>query len=253
MGAGQSKQQKTANVDNMDDFKKMKIANVIDYVASKYITQANFKDLKNLNNKEYCDKLVILTSKVIKHHLNDIELSFMDQRTKDGVEINKMDKKNVIYLAKSDFDKLDIGSSVRKKRMCMGIARFYIRVAHIFAAIAMAINPRYIYTDSTGIERSVSLMEKQNIPSNLRVKYSNNSLCSRRIAALMTKQNNENGIIVKPENCKMNIKKSNTIDGVNVPIDFEQSKIYYVDTKDLCQILLSAYEQPPPCRLIGRT
>ena len=67
-------------------------------------------------------------------------------------------------------------------------------------------------------------MEKQNIPPNLRVKYSNNSLCSRRIAALMTKQNNENGIIVKPENCKMNIKKSNMIDGVNVPIDFEQSK-----------------------------
>ena len=35
MGAGQSKQQKTADVDNMDDFKKMKIANVIYYVASK--------------------------------------------------------------------------------------------------------------------------------------------------------------------------------------------------------------------------
>ena len=40
---------------------------------------------------------------VIKHHLNDIELEFLDQRTKGGIEINKMNKKNVIYLAKKDF------------------------------------------------------------------------------------------------------------------------------------------------------
>ena len=36
-------------------------------------------------------------------------------------------------------------------------------------------------------------------------------------------------------------------------IDFEQRESYYIDSKDLCQILLNAYEQPPPCRLIGRT
>ena len=220
MGNAGSKQKKASSNEpsNSEEFKKMKIENVIDYIATKYMTQANFQDLKNLNKKDYCDKLVILTSKVIKHHLNDIEISYMDQRTKGGVEINKMDKKNVLYLAKSDFDRLDITNSVRKKRMCIGIAKFYIKIAHLFAAIAMAINPRYTYTDSTGVEKSVSLMEKKNIPANLKIKYSKNSLCSRRIKALMTKQNTENGIVVKPENCNMNIKEQGMIDGIDVPI-----------------------------------
>jgi len=220
MGNTGSRQQKTGSDEpsNSEEFKKMKIENVIDYIATKYMTKASFQDLRNLNKKEYCDKLVILTSKVIKHHLNDIEISYMDQRTKGGVEVNKLDKKKVLYLAKNDFDRLDITSSIRKKRMCIGVAKFYIKIAHLFAAIAMAINPIYTYTDSTGIERSVSLMEKKNIPSNLKIRYAKNSLCSRRIKALMTKQNTENGIIVKPENCSMNIKEQSIIDGIDVPV-----------------------------------
>ena len=44
----------------------MKIESVIDNIATKYITQASFNDLMNLNKKDYCNKLVILTSKIIK-------------------------------------------------------------------------------------------------------------------------------------------------------------------------------------------
>ena len=78
----------------------MKFENVISYVAAKYITQANFQDLQNLHKPDYCNKLVILTSKVIKHYLNDIEIDYLDQRTKQGVEVNKMAKANILYLDK---------------------------------------------------------------------------------------------------------------------------------------------------------
>ena len=57
-----------------DDIADMKFENVISYVAAKYITQANFKDLQNLHKPDYCNKLVILTSKVIKHFLDDGEI-----------------------------------------------------------------------------------------------------------------------------------------------------------------------------------
>mgnify|MGYP001207403477 CR=1 FL=1 len=224
MGNANSRKKQETSPKNNEEFKKMKIENVIDYIATKYVTQADFKDLKNLNKKEYCDKLVILTSKVIKHHLNDIEIAYMDQRTKKGIEINKMNKANILYLDKNDLNRLDITNSVRKKRMCVGIAKFYVKIAHLFAAIAMAINPQYSYTDLTGIERSVSLMEKKNIPSNFKIKYSKNNLCSRRIQALMTKQNTANGIVIKPENCNMNIKELNEKDGVNVPIMTNSTK-----------------------------
>ena len=49
-------------IENEDDIANMKFENVISYVAAKYITQANFKDLENLHKPDYCNKLVILTS-----------------------------------------------------------------------------------------------------------------------------------------------------------------------------------------------
>ena len=98
-----------------DDIADMKFENVISYVAAKYITQANFQDLQNLHKPEYCNKLVILTSKVIKHYLNDIEIDYLDQRTKQGIEVNKMAKANILYLDKDNLDRLDVSSHIRKK------------------------------------------------------------------------------------------------------------------------------------------
>ena len=64
---------KIQNQKNEDDSTKpdpetenMKIENVIDYTAAKYITTSSFTDMINLHKPEYCDKLVILTSKVIE-------------------------------------------------------------------------------------------------------------------------------------------------------------------------------------------
>ena len=58
---------------------------------------ADFTELQNLHKAEYCDKLVILTSKAIKQFLNDIDIEYLDQRTKDGLEINKMDRAKGSY------------------------------------------------------------------------------------------------------------------------------------------------------------
>ena len=159
-----------------DDIADMKFENVISYVAAKYITQANFQDLQNLHKPDYCNKLVILTSKVIKHYLNDIEIDYLDQRTKQGVEVNKMAKANILYLDKDNLDRLDVSSHIRKKRMCIGIAKFYVKIAHIFAAIAMTINPRYTYRDENGMEQTVSFAERSKIPSGSNIKTAFNNL-----------------------------------------------------------------------------
>ena len=241
MGAQNSKAQGGTQSDKTD-VKEMKIANVVDYVATKYITQNSFKELTNLHKKEYCNKLVILTSKVIRHFLSDMDIKYLDQRTKKGALINKMDKQKVVYLDKNDLDRLDISSSVRKKRMCIGIAKFYIKIAHLFAAISMTINPRYTYTDSTGVERTVSLSKKGDIPKNLTVKYKKAGLCSSRINALMTQQNNENGIVVKVTNCDMNKKDSHMIDGVSVPYSSTSVKTLF-DEPGMPELELLYYDK----------
>ena len=205
------------------DIMNMKFENVISYIAAKFITQANFKDYQNLHKPEYCNKLVILTSKVISHFLNDINIEYMAQRTKQGVEINKMANANVLYLDEDNLDRLDVSSHVKKKRMCIGIAKFYVKIAHLFAAIAMTINPRYTYTES-GITKTVSFNERDKIPKGVKITTTYTNLCASRIQAIKPRQNTPNGIILKAKNCKMNEKINSFIDGVQVPIASTETK-----------------------------
>jgi hypothetical protein len=55
---------------------------------------------------------------------------------------------------------------LKKKRVCIGIAKFYVKIAHVFAAIVMTINPVYVYKDENGNTIKRSLSEKNMIPEN---------------------------------------------------------------------------------------
>ena len=227
MGAQNSKPKNNEEDSTKPDpeTENMKIENVIDYTAAKYITTSSFTDMINLHKPEYCDKLVILTAKVIERHLNNMEITFLEQRTENGVPINRTADANVVYLAKNELDKIDVQNKFKKQHMCNSIAKFYVKIAHLFACISMTINPRYTYVDATGKEITVPLSQKKNIPKNLEIKYSKFNLCSRRINALMTRQNTENGIVIKVKNCDMNKKINTSIDGVEVPISSTEDKM----------------------------
>lgn len=227
MGAQNSKPKNNEEDSTKPDpeTENMKIENVIDYTAAKYITTSSFTDMINLHKPEYCDKLVVLTAKVIERHLNNMEITFLEQRTENGVPINRTADANVVYLAKNELDKIDVQNKFKKQHMCNSIAKFYVKIAHLFACISMTINPRYTYVDATGKEITVPLSQKKNIPKNLEIKYSKFNLCSRRINALMTRQNTENGIVIKVKNCDMNKKINTSIDGVEVPISSTEDKM----------------------------
>ena len=244
MGNQQSKSKNKEGNQKMEEdpeTKDMKIENVIDHIASKLITQASFQELQNLHKQEYCSKLVVLTSKVIKHHLNDMEIDYMAQRTENGVEINRTDKASVLYLGKDDLDRLDVANPTKKQRMCIGIAKFYIKIAHLFAAIAMTINPQYTFIDETGQEKTVSIHERNKIPKGRNYKYTRKNLCSRRIQALKPTQNTENGIYIKGKNCKMNVKIQKEIDGISVPIENLQNMMF-IDEPGVPQLELLYYD-----------
>ena len=52
---------------------KSKLAEEIDRIASHYILSQNFNDMNKLSEKGHCDKLVILTAKIINNKLNPLE------------------------------------------------------------------------------------------------------------------------------------------------------------------------------------
>ena len=127
---------------------------VVDYIATYYILTMDFKSLSKLSEKAYCDKLVVITSDIIEKYFNNMEVTYLAQRVKEGVEVNNLNKEKLIFINKDNFESLDVSNdkqkSIKKKRVCIGIAKFYVKIAHIFSAIIMTINPIYTYKDATG-------------------------------------------------------------------------------------------------------
>mgnify|MGYP003339009829 CR=1 FL=1 len=70
---------------------------IIDYIATYYILTMDFKSLRRLYDKEYCDKLVILTSDIVERYFTDMEITYLAQRVKNGIEVNELDKAKVIF------------------------------------------------------------------------------------------------------------------------------------------------------------
>lgn len=177
----------------------------IDAIASKYILTQNFQDMLKIENREYCDKLIILTSKIFGTHLTNLELKYLAQRTEKGAIIDKMAKDNVTYLDKSKADNLDVQNDVQKRRMCVGIAKFYVRIAHIFAAITKTLNPTYEYKNAFGETERSSLLNKNSIPSGIEKKLVQTNICSLRLNAIKPEIDEvSKTMTINPKFCEMN-------------------------------------------------
>ena len=224
------------NATSKQSDKKLKtLPQVIDYIASNYILTQSFQDMENLAKPAYCDKLVILTSKVIGQTLNDVEINYLAQRLKQGVIVNEMTSTDVIFLDKDKLPRLDVQNSTTKRRLCIGIAKFYVQVAHLFAAIVSTINPVYTYKDSSGQTQEASLINKQQIPTGADVQLRKVGLCGERLNALLSGQDIagdvSGDIPLKPKICGMNSSNSgsSTKSLSDEPGILDLERLYYDD------------------------
>jgi len=214
---------------------KKSLAEIIDYVAANYILTQNFEDMTKLSDMGYCNKLVILTSKIIANSLSNLEVEYLAQRLKGDEEVNYMDKDNVIFLNTANLPNLDVRNQTQKRRLCIGIAKHYVKVAHLFAAISTTINPTYSHTDASGQSITSSLAEKQSIPEHATVTIKRINICNKRIDALVNNQDfsssssssssSSGDITVKPSFCHMNSVENPTLS--NEPGIPELEKLYY--------------------------
>jgi hypothetical protein len=180
---------------------------ILDYIATYYILTLDFQSLKKLNEKDYCDNLIILTSDILDRYFNNNEISYLAQRTRAGLEVNEMTKDSMLYFNKDDLDKTNMTNTIKKKRVCIGIAKFYIKIAHIFAAIVTTINPVYIYKDVDGSTIKKKLFEKDQIPPNVERKLYKMGICDNRISALKHGQKLDTDEVqnIHPKVCDINV------------------------------------------------
>lgn len=229
-------QTSTTNQNN-NELKPKPISQILDYIATYYILTMDFKSLRKLYNKDYCDNLVVLTSDIIQRYFTDLEITYLNQRVKNGVEVNEDAKDNIIFFNKDILSKLDVQNSIKKKRICISISKFYVKIAHIFAAIVTTINPVYVYKDTEGNTVRASLYEKGKIPKNTPRNIYKLNICDNRINSLINKQPlepDENGnITVGPKMCNINVgddgEDKTLADEPGIP---ELAELYYDDNYD---------------------
>ena len=218
MGTGISKEQRK-------DYKTLE--NVLDYIATNYILTSDFKTLSKLYEEEYCSNLVILTRDIMEKNFNDMELTFLSQRLKGKDVIDKEITESVVYTTKERLKNADDSSHLRKKRMCESLAKFYVRIGHVFAAIVMTINPVYVYKDAGGNMIKTPMAEKDTIPKGAKDRHIlREGMCYNRINQLRHGQDfvnieDDGDITLSPDICSDSI---NITDEPGIP---ELETLYY--------------------------
>lgn len=234
-------------IEDNNDFKVDEFYNRIDEIATKYILTMDFKSLKKLSEKEYCDKLVLMTSEIFENQLDSMEVKYLLQRTQFGANedpnaeyLNEMKQKKFFFYMNDktkQFNKFDVTlnnnemKEPEKNRVCIGIAKFYIIIAHLFASIVKTINPVYSYSDSNGDQIEIDFYNKDRIPPNVETQIKRISICDNRLRALKEniQADDNNDIYFKANNCDINIEKE-TLN--NEPGIYEFQNLYMDDNYD---------------------
>lgn len=231
MGANQSN---NSNENNQNIEKQKSLKKTIDYIAANYILTNNFQDMKNLQDPKYCNNLVILTSKVLNEYLTTQEIEFLKQRmegtkTDSPKEVNTLTKENITYFSDSDLPKLNVTKPLRRKRICIGIAKYYVEIFNLFNSIVHTINPIYTWKDSTNQTVSVGYEMRKDIPKDVNPTITRNNLCSNRLNALLIPN-----LDISGENVNINTNKVCGLNNQTPEINLQQEigmpeleKLYY--------------------------
>jgi len=147
----------------------------IDYIATNYILTMDFHSLQKMYDKEYCDKLVLITSDIFRSYFTDLEIEKVS-KLKLG--------DSVLFVNKHDLQHSNESEKEKRLLICRQISVFYVKIAHLFAAIVMTINPEYVYTNNSGKLVKHNLYDKKKIPKNKNAKLVKMNICDERIDLL---------------------------------------------------------------------
>ena len=178
------------------------LVKILEEIIADYILTAHFLDYQKLAEGPYCEKMTVIVADIFNKFLDDRNIKYLEQMRKGGAVAPIMGEGKLMFFPNVNLAHLDVKNPTEKRRKCIGIARFYVKVGHVFAAILAAINPEYIYTDERGTIRRVSILDKARIPASRltndsmyggrntysAVKNITNNICGRRLKALTPKK-----------------------------------------------------------------
>jgi hypothetical protein len=160
------------NDNSYQDFTKLSKSNTLfitklNEIASTYILGQNFQDMIRLTNPSYCDDLVVMTSEILNQSYDDSQINYAYQVIyKKGQGANSSGSASSASSASSGSDASGVGndplhadalkSKEVKTKMCVNIAKYYVKIAHLFAAIMTTLNPVFSWKTSASSRRAIT-------------------------------------------------------------------------------------------------
>jgi hypothetical protein len=137
---------------NKNDFTKLSQSNAsfiskLNEIASTYILEQNFQDMTRLTNPVYCDDLVVMTSEILNQSYDDSQINHAYQ-----VIYKKGEGASGVSNVSLHVDELK--SKEVKTKQCVNIAKYYVKIAHLFAAIMTTMNPVFSWKTSASSKRA---------------------------------------------------------------------------------------------------
>lgn len=158
------------------DKKDMNLFETMDHIATHYILTMDFQSLKKMQEEDYCDSLLVLTSSIIDSQFTTLDITNLEKRVEQGSKPELL-----LFVKKENL----VPNFKKKDQLCGKISRFYVKIAHLFACIVHAINPVYSYTDFWGETVKVPFLEKDTIPEGTTgISIEKLNLCNNRQAIL---------------------------------------------------------------------
>ena len=220
MGANQS----SANQSSYEE-KQADLLKEMNEISAGYISKMHDSDMYNLTNAADCNNLMILTADIIAKKLNKLDVEYLANTIENGDEKTTQDTAEVIFWSKDKLYGIGEEDIEKKQQLCLGIAKFYIKIAHLFAAIKQAIDPKVV--DMSGNE----VVSPPVMGETARIVVGKN-ICNERLANLINNTNideiygadKKTPINIKPNFCDMN-KAINNLSEYNGVQKLEQ--LYY--------------------------
>lgn len=134
MGAGESKVEK---IKNYNSFVK-----VMDDIASEYILTMNFSDMLQLQNPDKSKNLLILTQNIIMKELEKHNLTY-NKEIRDAMSNTEQKEEATVFTAtREELAGLKLSPKTHQI-LADALARKYLKIANIFAAIFVVLHPEY--------------------------------------------------------------------------------------------------------------
>lgn len=197
---------------------------LVEKIAIDYATTLNLKNISLLSQKgeaykKHCSNLIIVSKELLHKHLQPVEVKVLESRVKgDMISLNREELDKIMKTSELTDNEFD--------NACSNISDFYIKIAHLYAAIVRVIQPSISIQGDTSKETMYlieALRDGITIPKGSKIKKTKINLCGRRVHLLKDNINKDDDI--QELNNVTDFSIDNTICSINLRSNGQQEKL----------------------------